>query len=502
MKTASSNTGLLVTVVYLLSIAAQSFAQDKATQQPAALKTDTSKQALIARLEKRIPELMSEGQVPGLSIALIRDGQIAWHRGFGVRNASTKEAVNDATVFEAASLSKPVFAYAVLKLAEAGKLDLDSPLTKYLPAYIEGDERLNQITARRVLSHTSGFPNWRPAGKPLVIHFTPAEKFSYSGEGFVYLQKVIERLSGQSLNDFMKKQVFEPLGMTSSSFAWQPAFDALTAVGHNSAGAATPKGKPAEGNAAGGLHTTAVDYAKFVIAIMNGTGLKQATADEMLTMQIKLNPDCVNCLSQKPARLSDSLSWGLGWGLQHTENGDAFWHWGDNNGVFRCFVLGFKKQKMGVVVFTNSAHGLSIMPEIVAESIGGNHPAFAWINYEPYNSAGKRFLKAILEKGIDAVIKEYRAAREGDPRAATINERQMNTVGYQLLGMKKIREAIEVFQLNVEAYPDSSNVYDSLGEAYMVSGEKELAIKNYKKSVELNPNNSNGIEMLKKLQEP
>src|SRR5215216_5575115 len=184
----------------------------------AASKPDAGTRKLIARLQSRIPGLMKEGEVPGLSIALIKDSNIIWSRGFGFKNAETKEPVDDSTLFEAASLSKPVFAYAVLKMVEKGQLDLDAPLSGYLPGYIENDERAKLITARRVLSHTTGFPNWRPMGKPLVIHFTPGEKFSYSGEGFVYLQKVVERVAGEALNDFLRKSVFEPLGMNNSTF--------------------------------------------------------------------------------------------------------------------------------------------------------------------------------------------------------------------------------------------------------------------------------------------
>ena len=108
---------------------------------------------------------MKDGYVPGLSIAVIRNGKLAWNHGFGVKNAETKEPVTEDIVFEAASLSKPVFAYAVLKLVDSGKLELDTPLVKYLNRpYIENDDRVNLITARRVLTHTTGFPNWRPRG--------------------------------------------------------------------------------------------------------------------------------------------------------------------------------------------------------------------------------------------------------------------------------------------------------------------------------------------------
>ena len=220
---------MLVALVWLMPTQNRITAQNKPHtigQSRVSLRTKTERDQLIARLEKVIPQVMKDGDVPGLSIAFIRNGKVFWHRGFGVKNADTKEPVTDDTVFEAASLSKPVFAYAVMKLVESGKLDLDAPLTKYLLVPdVEKDNRLNQITARRVLSHTTGFPNVRPGGKPLQIYFTPGEKFSYSSEGINYLQMIIEHISGQALEEFMRKTVFEPLGMTSSSYIWQDKYE-------------------------------------------------------------------------------------------------------------------------------------------------------------------------------------------------------------------------------------------------------------------------------------
>jgi len=494
-----TKTILLMVALSLLVPAHQIFGQAK-NKMSGASTLDQATQKLITRLQSRIPALMNEGDVPGLSVALIKDSKIIWTRGFGYKNAETKEPVDDKTMFGAASLSKPVFAYAVLKMVEKGQLDLDAPLSKYLPAYIENDERLNLITARRVLSHTTGFPNWRPMGKPLIINFTPGEKFSYSGEGFVYLQKVVERLMGEPLNEVMRKTVFEPLGMENSTYIWQDRFDAQTPMGHTETKPAQQKNKVTQANAAASLYTTATDYARFVIAIMNGTGLKEETISQMLTPQVKVDAACSNCIDRKPTKPSQYLSWGLGWGLQSTEQGDAFWHWGDN-GNFKCFVVAFKKEKMGIVAFTNSTTGLGIIPEIVSEAIGGKHPAFAWMNYETYNSPRRRLYKAIERDGIEEAIKQYRASVKVNAETNLVNEGQMNSLGYQYLRSKKIREAIEIFKLNVEAFPNSSNVYDSLGEAYMESGNKELAIWNYKKSIELNPGNTNGIEILKRLQE-
>jgi CubicO group peptidase (beta-lactamase class C family) len=487
------------------------FPQDKrqpaqsSSSQSALPPTKAKKEQVIARLEERLPQLMKEANVPGLSVALLRDGELVWQRGFGVKNAQTGEPVTDNTVFEAASLSKPVFAYAVLKLVDSGRFDLDQPLTHYLPGqYDVGDDaRLNQITARHVLNHTPGFPNWRPRGGALKIHFTPGERFSYSGEGFVYLSKVIEHVTGEKFNDFMKQSVFEPLGMTGSSYVWQDSYDTLKTVVHNSKGEPDGQSKrPKDAyNAAASLHTTAQDYGRFIAAILKGTGLKKETLKQMLKPQVNVRAGGSTSVNRPDAKIVPDVAWGLGWGLQTTGDGLSFWHWGDN-GNSKAYVVAFARQRMGIVFFANSSNGLSIAREIVAEALGGEQPAFAWLNYDSYKSPRATLLKNIAAKGAETALREYREWRKGRAAGEVINEDQMNSLGYELLySWKRVNDAIEVFKLNVEDYPQSFNVYDSLGEAYAVNGDKELAVKNYARSVELNPNNNGGIEALKKLRE-
>ncbi|MFY9554307.1 MAG: serine hydrolase [Blastocatellia bacterium] len=473
----------------------------QARELPAPLQKKAKLADITARLERDVPQLMKQADVPGLSIALIRDGAIAWQHGFGVMDSTTKQPVTANTVYEAASLSKPVFAYAVLKLRDAGKIDLDKPLNEYLPGnYDVGpDARLGQITARRVLVHTTGFPNWR-SDATLKIFFTPGEKFSYSGEGFVYLSKVIEHITGEQFNDFMTKMVFEPLGMTESSYVWRSSYDRQKVSRHNRVGEPTPQNKPAKANAAASLHTTAGDYARFIAAILNGTGLKAETAKQMLTPQIRVDEGGTNTTDRRADRPSPTVAWGLGVGLQTTADGVSFWHWGDN-GDGKAFFVAFEKEKIGMVVFANSANGLSFMPELVNEAIGGQQPALALIKYESYKSPSRMFLKDLLANGAEAALRGYRQWRSGRAPGEVISEIQMNRLGYDLLAMKRVKDAIEVFKLNVEDYPQSSNTYDSLGEAYMIDGNKELAIKNYERSIELNPRNTTGIETLKKLRE-
>jgi len=437
--------------------------------------------------------------VTGLSLAVVRDGRVLYVRSFGVKDASTGAAVDDDTVFEAASLSKPVFAYAVLKLVDAGVIDLDAPMTKYLPGdYVEDSTLLRQVTPRKVLSHTGGFPNWRPQGQPLKIHFTPGERFSYSGEGFVYLQKAVEQATGQTLVAVMKRLVFSPLAMTSSDYTWEDRYEGRKARGHDAVGSPRPIGRPALAVSAASLHTTALDYARFLIAALDCVGLQKKTWAEMLRPQIHVDEGCQNCISGKPTgRISTQIGWGLGWGIEETEDGTAIWHWGDNGSGFHCYVVGYPRQRLGVVVFTNSLGGHGIIPEIVSAAIGGRHPAFAWLDYERYDSPARIFYKDILDRGETAIA----AYRERKPQGsgAVLTEQQVNRVGYWLLGRKKIKESIAVFQMNVEDFPASWNVHDSLGEAYAENGEREKAIGAYEKSLSLNSSNTNGADQLRKL---
>ena len=338
----------------------------------------TNAAATIPQLEKDVPELMKKDGVPGLAIAVIRGGKTAWLHGFGLKEVKAGQPVTGETVFEAASLSKPVFTYGVLKLVEQGKLGLDVPLTTYLPKpFVAGDDRLVKITARIVLSHRTGFPNW-PGDDGVSIHFTPGERFSYSGEGYIYLQRVVEKITGEPLNEYMTQAVFTPLGMTSSSYVWRPDFDALTATGYDSDGKPTELVKPTEALAASTLNTTAKDYALFVEAILNGNGLKPATLREMETPEIALDPECRICIKQEPKQLSKNLFWGLGWGIERKDGTDVLWHWGDN-GSFKAFVMAEPKTKSGVVVFANSEKGLEVAKPVVDEAMGRGSLAFEWL---------------------------------------------------------------------------------------------------------------------------
>src|ERR1044071_3487603 len=138
----------------------------------------------VRRLERLVPRVMRDGHVPGLSIVVIRDRKVVWERAFGVANAETKAPLTRDAIFESASLTKPMFAYAVLKLVDAGVLSLDVPLSNYLDEPVT-DPRMKKITARMVLTHTTGYQNEVMPGQTLEVHFEPGSRFSYSGAGYL-----------------------------------------------------------------------------------------------------------------------------------------------------------------------------------------------------------------------------------------------------------------------------------------------------------------------------
>lgn len=297
---------------------------------------------------------------------------------------STGVAVDDNTIFEAASLSKPVFAYAVLQLVDAGVLSLDTPLSKYVPDYVNGDPRAAAITVADVLSQSSGLPNWRGWLNPLRTNFEPGSRFSYSGEGYIWLQQVVIAATRESLNSLMTRLIFEPLKMKDSSYIWRADFDARYAVPHSDLNPGN-KARPIEPLVAYTLHTTAADYARFLQAVLSGSRLKRATAEQWLYPRITVRQRCIECLNPDARDADQHVAWGLGWGLEPEQG--AFFHWGDNGG-FKTFAVGSRTSRSAVVVLTNGANGMAIMPDVIQRLMPGEHPSFAWLNYDRSPSSG------------------------------------------------------------------------------------------------------------------
>lgn len=357
----------------------------------------------------RLPQIMEWANVPGLAVAVLKDGKPAWSRGFGVKKAGEPAAATSDTLFGAASLSKPVFTYAVLRMRDEKLIDLDRPLWNYLPYEdLPSVDNAKIITARDVLSHSSGLQNWRfNRDQKLELAFKPGERFQYSGEGFYYLQRVLEHITGRGFEEYMQDRVLKPLRMANSTFSWTAASEPRMSWGHNNRMTLSESFNAQRGrrhmelaeewkkpfstwthedaarahsiinkdspplpvsllpNTAGSLITSVDEYALFMSRLMtrarrDNLDLPETVLREMLTPQTKIN---------------NAVAWGLGVGLENYTGRSLFWHWGDN-GVFKAFMMGDAAAGSGLVVFTNAQNGHRMWRRIVAEAMGGDHPAF------------------------------------------------------------------------------------------------------------------------------
>ncbi len=340
---------------------------------------------------------MRGAPVPGAVIGVIRRFELSWIAPLGVRAAGSPDPVTSSTLFQAASLTKQVTTFAVFALRAQGKLDFDRPLVSYLDDLPNAAARA--VTARHILSHSSGFPNWRfaTAGQPapdLVPAFSPGSRYQYSGEGFFYLQRVLERIIGIGFGQLVRDLVFQPLGMTSSTLVWDPETEARTAVPHDRRGEirkgwdkapralrtwAAHAGKPVNElhyddyaaaareagnpvlpnwmipNAASSLITSAEDYARFLSAAIR-------------------NPE----LGEQQVRINEFLGWGLGWAIERSSGHTYLWQWGDNPG-FKNFVLAEPSTGSVVFVFTNGDAGARVYDRAITHVTGHDHPALFWL---------------------------------------------------------------------------------------------------------------------------
>jgi CubicO group peptidase (beta-lactamase class C family) len=328
----------------------------------------------IKNIETLTPQLMNELKVPGVSICLIQNKEIAWSKCFGVSDVSLQTQVTEKTMFEACSMSKPVFAYLVLKLVEQGKLELDKPLYDYLPEKFicEDEDYPKQITARMILSHTSGLPNWRKGSEenesPLSIYFKPGTKFNYSGEGIYYLQRVVEHIINESLESFAKRTLFDKLGLESTSFVWTENYDQQIATGHNADGNCNERKKYLHGNAAYTLYTTSNEYVKLIIEIMKPVNqydysLSDSMIEEMLTHQVRV--DTREVIDRPGRNLGLQGFRGLGWAIDSTISGDVIYHSGSNQTGFRCYSQFSPKNGSGIVIMTNGENGSELWQRLI-----------------------------------------------------------------------------------------------------------------------------------------
>ena len=420
-----------------------------------------------AALVRDIPGLLRTADIPGLTMAVVEGGRVTWSGAFGTVNDSAGTPLDTATVFEAASMGKPVFAYLVLRLVERGKFDLDRPLYQMVEyPRVSQDARYKLITGRMALSHATGLPNW--GGERLTLAFTPGTAYGYSGEGYVFLQKAIERFTGQSLETLARREVFEPLGMTNSSYIWQDRFASHEAYARDWLWHVAPVNHYAEGNAAYTLLTTAPDYARFVAAVLTGRGLSPAMRKQYLTPVRETAP---------------GISMALGIRVEKGPGRRVFYHSGSNGRRFTCYMTGDLDKEVGFAYFTGSDNGTSLV-EPLALRVLGKPPAHNWPMYDRYDDpalgAIRSVQRAAAEGGPDAARARFQAISADSATRPSLTRTLELGAFFAARGMVPL--SVEVLKGAVAAAPDSAETHLALGLAYEWGGDLESGLESYRRA--------------------
>lgn len=318
---------------------------------------------------EKLQDLLVSRDVIGASVAVVSQGNVDVVSA-GLRDIETNSPVTRDTVFDAASLTKPLISYATLQLADAGVISLDEPLASFVRPVVTDDPRARSITARHLLTHTAGLQNLRDKD-PIRMFYAPGNWFSYSSVGFMYLQTAIEARTGEPLEATVRRLVFDPLGMELSSLEWRGAFSTNEAVPHES-GARLSGHRVPSANASYSLKTTATEYGAFLSAVLSGARLKKQTWQDWFSPAVMLPQGALIQLDGPPHAQEPNIGWGLGWGLE--PEFARFFQWGKMIGM-RAFVMGNSESNSGFVVFANCNTGLRLIQPLADILLPGEHPA-------------------------------------------------------------------------------------------------------------------------------
>ena len=454
---------------------------------------------------RKIDEVLSAANKYHLfngSVLVAENGKVIHKKGYGHANMEWNILNTPDTKFRLGSITKQFTAALILQLVDEGKVKLDGKLSDYLPAYRKdvGDK----VTIHQLLNHTSGIPSYTSVANffanvsrnPFTVddfvkqfassdlEFEPGSKYSYNNSGYFLLGAIIEKVTGQSYDKALKSRILDPLGMKNTGYDLHSPVIEKRAAGYERFGN-------------GYRNAPYLD-----MSIPYAAGSMYSTVDDLYLWDQALYTDRVVSAQSKALMYKPALAdYAYGWVVNKAEFGNGapaterIMHGGGING-FNTLIIRYPQQKHLIVLLDNTSQGESL--DRLQDSITRilfNHPYTM-----PKMSIVDVVLQAINEKGLDAGLARYRDLKTKQSDVYDFSEPELNRLGYRLLQAGKQKEAIEIFKLNVAEYPKAFNTYDSLGEGYMVSGNLELAILNYKKSLELNPNNTNAVTMLKRIE--
>jgi CubicO group peptidase (beta-lactamase class C family) len=453
---------------------------------------------------------MEKQHIPALQVAVIRHGKIIKTAAYGIANVENGVPASEESIFSINSCTKAFTGVAIMQLEEAGKLKLDDPISKYLA---DLPQAWRTITIRQVLAHVSGLPNiidnkenligdgseasaWATV-KTLPMEFKVGERFRYNQTGYVVLGKIIDKLSGEPFAKFIEKRQFKPAGMIHTRFG-----DSSDVVLHSAGGYSylqNVNGVWKKGDrlsalyvsfapyfrTAAGILSTSTDIANWLIALQSGKLLKDKSSLEALWTSAVLNDGTTGGMS---ALLNGS---GLGWPLTTRVEHPAA---GPIGGMRSTFFV-YPKDDLSVVILTNlqGANPEEFADEVAAYYIPEMHES----NGFGLSPTLKTLRSELLRRGFEHAPQVLADLQRQNPSFQP-KEDELNLWGYKLLEQAQPHQAVAILKLNAGLFPKSWNVYDSLGEILEATGDRLGGIENYRRSLELNPENSNAMEHLRR----
>jgi CubicO group peptidase (beta-lactamase class C family) len=473
---------VIVLVFHFLGYPNEIYAQDKA-----------------AKIDELIIKIVENRQFNG-SALVAENGKVIYKKGFGYANMDWKIPNKPDTKFRIASITKQFVAMQIMQLVEEEKIKLDGKLVDYLPDYRKDTGEM--ITIHHLLTHTSGIPSytglpgfWSDSTRNSYdidymvkkfhsgdLEFEPGSDYNYNNTGYFLLAAIIEKITGKSFDDNLHERIINPVKMNNSGVDRNENILERRADGYIK------------------RLTGYVNDPYFNMINVLGAGDMYSTVEDLFLWDQVLYTEKLLSEKYKEIMFTPFLNnYAYGWSIFKVALGESadsvqvISHSGGING-FTTRIFRLIKDNHLIVLLNNTG----------STNLSGMCNAITNILYDmPYKlpklSLAEILGKTVLQKDVETAIIQYHELKANQYDEYNFEESELNSFGYQLLGIKKVKEAIEIFKLNIEEYPDAFNPYDSLGEGYMIDGQKELAIKKYAKSLELNPKNANAILMLARI---
>lgn len=430
------------------------------------------------------------------AILVARRGTILYRKAFGKADFQTGADFTPETPSNIGSVTKQFTAMSIMILEERKKLSYDDPASTYITEFARS-AHFNKITLRHLLTHTSGMPDYGDLGiddsgldqrgliaallNKEVSFAAPGLKYRYSNPGYALLAIVVERVSGKHFGEFLEQEIFQPIGMSSTFLYDTPKRKtARVALGYDQFGGIDDGGGPTAIPGDGGIYSTVDDLFKWDQALYTDRLVRQSTLSEAFT----------------PSRVQEGTSsYGFGWNVEEVGGSKYLWHTGSSAG-FRAFIGRRLAERVTIIMLTNKGNSKRQDINTAIQNLLADKPYAV-----PKQSGAETLYRIIHESGIQNALQRYDILKNEKSADYDLGESELNTLGYQLLyGDKRISDAVAIFSLNTKEHPNSSNAFDSLGEAYWRNGQKSLAISTYQTALKLDPKNEHAESMLKKLQ--